>query len=43
MPEYLSLQFDSDGFAIIRMVNGQNRFRLDVIQEWNVVLDRVVK
>lgn len=43
MPESLTIEFGDDGFATIRMVNGENRFRLETIEEWNKALDKVLE
>ncbi|KAL4218977.1 PFAM Enoyl-CoA hydratase isomerase [Mactra antiquata] len=43
MADCLVLSFEDDGFATIRMINGENRFRLSFIEEWNEKLDSVVK
>ncbi|XP_052819209.1 uncharacterized protein LOC128245040 isoform X2 [Mya arenaria] len=42
MAETLQVNFEEDGFATIQMVNGENRFQLSTIQEWNRVLDTVL-
>ena len=43
MTSVLKLTFEDDGFATIQMVDGENRFRLDVIDEWNKKLDAVLQ
>ncbi|XP_053402996.1 uncharacterized protein LOC123549962 [Mercenaria mercenaria] len=43
MPESLSLEFSNDGFATIRMINGENRFQITTIDEWNKTLDKVIE
>ncbi|XP_045191448.2 uncharacterized protein LOC123548331 [Mercenaria mercenaria] len=43
MPESLSLEFSNEGFATIRMINGENRFQITTIDEWNKTLDKVIE
>lgn len=43
MPECLTLEFGGDGFATIRMINGENRFSIETIDEWNSILDKVLE
>lgn len=43
MSESLRLEFGEDGFATVRMVNGENRFQMVTIDEWNKTLDKVIE
>ena len=43
MADGLSLTEDTDGFAKIKMNNGENRFRLSTIGVWNRLLDQVLR
>ncbi|WAR12320.1 ECI3-like protein [Mya arenaria] len=43
MVDTLQVSFEEDGFATIQMMNGENRFQLSIIDEWNRALDKVLE
>lgn len=42
-PAKITTEFTDDGFAIIRMLSGQNRLNLNFLTEFNAALDKVLR
>jgi len=42
-PAKITTEFTDDGFAIIRMLGGQNRLNLNFLTEFNAALDKVLR